>query len=208
MARRIWENFARQTTDCRLVIVENGPALGFFKGAGLPEVTVLQSEQGVGRARQVGLEFVREHKGLFLMLDDDDFYGPNYVHEFETCLRMHPEATIVGKNPHYVHLPDGKIWHFSGWAKDGRVAQLWTGATIGFRSWEAADFPDTNTANDTDWFEAMRDRDPVCWVTGEKGYVYYRGDGDNTTDAMVGYVPGRGHVEPSGPFSMAQAGIL
>jgi hypothetical protein len=79
LAAALVQTLAWQTLQCPVLVVANGAAkhchgdLGFI-------ADVLTSQPSAGAARNVAIEYARAHgTDWTIFLDDDDYYGPNYV---------------------------------------------------------------------------------------------------------------------------------
>jgi glycosyltransferase involved in cell wall biosynthesis len=201
MARRVWENFSCQTHPCELVVVENGPAVSFFKNCALPGVTVLHSApSGIAEARNTGLHYVQEQDGDYLALDDDDWYGPDYVAEWA---RNRHKADVVSKFPHYAKMTDGQFYLYHPEKADQLSTEEILGSTIGIRARDALDFTELVYLDDHEWSLAMFARGATSYRTGISGYAYDRSEGPadhtNPHPTMFGRRP------HAGPFSQMVA---
>lgn len=92
----------------RLIIVENGDAIGTCKRHGLYADAVLSSAHSKSEALNVGLEWLRaKGGGPWVGWDDDDYYGPHYLDEVSDHLCKYD---LVGKSSLYVKRNDGRLW--------------------------------------------------------------------------------------------------
>jgi len=101
--------------DKRLVVIENGAAVGTCKRYGIHVSAVLSSEHSKSHAMNVGLEWLRANGGgAWTGWDDDDYYGPGYLSE---VARRLPGHDLLGKRSIYVRRNDGRLWLVkrSGW---------------------------------------------------------------------------------------------
>jgi hypothetical protein len=101
--------------DKRLVVVENGAAIGICKRHGIHADAVLASEHSKSHALNTGLTWLRAHGGgAWTGWDDDDYYGPGYLQEVAERL---PGCDVLGKRSIYVRRNDGRLWlaRRSGW---------------------------------------------------------------------------------------------
>lgn len=126
-------NFKRQRfAGKKLVIVENGRALGAtqpFDGSwsktDLAPI-VLSSERHQSIAKNTALHEIKRHGGGFtVVMDDDDWYGPDFLTEACGYARTYD---VVGKNRHLVSV-DGHMW-LCGRETRMREASWLTGGTI------------------------------------------------------------------------------
>ena len=101
--------------DKRLVVIENGPAIGTCKRHGIHVDAVLSSEHSKSHALNVGLEWLRAHGGgAWSGWDDDDYRGNEYLGQVAELL---PGHEMLGKSSIYVRRNDGRLWLVkrSGW---------------------------------------------------------------------------------------------
>lgn len=134
-------NFARQRSpDKKICIVENGPAIGVCKAAGFDPDMLLTSDPHPSIARNVALDFLREEDAHFCCMDDDDWYGPEYLAEHR---RHAARGRITGKVTHWVRWQDSRLnalWLFNR----GRAHKPTTwvhAATLGAYARDIPDFP-------------------------------------------------------------------
>jgi hypothetical protein len=177
MARRVWENFARQTYECRLVVVDQ---TGGTFPRDLPNVTVIAhvptTKARIADARNEGLYFVREKDGDYLTLDDDDFYGPGYVKEW--AANRH-RAEVVSKFPHFIRKPDGQICLYCPDKANRLTGDTIHGGAFGVRARDAVDFTENMLSFDREFTMAMYERGAKHYRTGLHNYVYDRFDSDH-----------------------------
>lgn len=165
-AHAVFSNFARQRyPDKRLWVVCN-------RGAdyALPADRVLTSGNGAGAARNEGVgELKRSGGGYFVMMDDDDWYGPAFL--TEVAENTH-RANVVGKAHHFVSYDDQHLFLF--YPKRARSFCRWvTGGTIGAWSEDALAFP-TGKSEDLYWCVAMVKAGAKLWNTSVHHYLHRR----------------------------------
>ena len=108
---RTWRCFLRQRYEPRrLVVIENGPAVGACARLGVAPAATLHAPHNKPAAVNAGLAWLREHGGgAWVQWDDDDYYGPGYLTEMAEALRG---ADLVGKSSLFVRRGDGRLWLF------------------------------------------------------------------------------------------------
>lgn len=133
--QNILDNFKRQTyQDKRLVIVENGAAIGSVQGSG---PVVLTSGPHQSLAKNEGLEWVRKNGGgWWTTFDDDDYYGPQYLQELSENL---DKADVIGKNDRFVKTEGNQLLFVSSGQENSFTRGL-QGPTITARSEETVEF--------------------------------------------------------------------
>lgn len=146
---RVFENFDRQAfRGKRLLIVENGPALGAVPGH-IPCV-VISSDPHPSHAKNEALSFIKRHGGgFFTMMDDDDWYGPGYLDEVAGFAKT---CDGSGKPWHFVSLGEGipdpppqlflchrlQANHDAQWLTGGAISG-WAETALPFRAMPAED---------------------------------------------------------------------
>lgn len=123
-------NFNRQKFPLKkLVLVRNGKAIdtGSTFYALTQSAVLLQSAAHQSAAKNTGLAEVRKRGGGFCVtMDDDDWYGPNYL--TEAC-GYAETYDIIGKSRHFMSV-DGNLWlcrreqanRKTGWLTGGTIA--------------------------------------------------------------------------------------
>jgi hypothetical protein len=164
----------REHVECRLVVVENGAALGQFPATPRGEaVTILQSAPHQADAMNVALSWLRKNGGgAWARFDDDDYYGPGYLRDVEATL-LRTGADVVGKPWSFVMFDDG-LWRFSlsrneQWA-DGFD---FTGGTLAACSADVIDFA-RRLDDDLQFCRDMRERGAKLWSGSRWHYCYDR----------------------------------
>ncbi len=180
-AENVLANWRRQSSECGLVVVENGPALGTFpRDAG---AVVLSSEAHQSAAKNRGLEFAAELGAEFwLTLDSDDWYGPDYVRESVDALER---AALVGKAaPFWLTRSGREVWRADYPPGPGRVWDFLAGGTLGGRVSDGWRFRDTGPqGEDWDLVRRVVSAGGVCWSTASTGYLWRRDCGVHTCSA-------------------------
>lgn len=185
--RRTLDNFARQRhPDKRLVLVENGEAIGACARAGVTGATVLESAPHLSHAKNLGIEWVRAHGGGFwTTFDDDDHYGAGYL---ELVAQGATRAGVVGAPRHYVRLADGLHLFNYDRGRGPFSGQCFHGATLGAWAEESVEFPVVALGEEAGFCAAMLVAGARLWSVGPGEYVYRR-SGDShvwrATDVQV-----------------------
>lgn len=156
--------FRRQRgVEARLLVVENGPAVGSV--APSPGVGVIDSDVHQAEAMNAGLAWLRSNGGgPWARFDDDDYYGPDYLLAVEKSLAG--DGVIVSGMPwRYVMLDDG-LHQFQG---NGDF----TGGSLAANTTDVASF---NRVADDDltWCLSMRAQGACFIERAPEGYCYDR----------------------------------
>jgi hypothetical protein len=133
-------NFNRQKFPFKkLVLVENGRALGASKGFYALEKSalILTSEAHQSVAKNTAIAEIRKRGGGFCVtMDDDDWYGPQYLDEACGYAKTYD---VIGKSRHFVSM-DGNLWLCSRETAN-RPAGWLTGGTIACWAENAPEYP-------------------------------------------------------------------
>ena len=175
-AQNLLEAYRRQreNVECRLVVVENGAALGQFPETARGErVTVLQSEPHQADAMNVALAWLRKNGGgAWARFDDDDYYGSGYLRDVEATL-LRTGADVVGKPWSFVMFDDG-LWRFSlGRNEQWADGFGFTGGTLAAPSADVVDFA-RRLDDDLQFCRDMRERGARLWSGCRWHYCYDR----------------------------------
>jgi glycosyltransferase involved in cell wall biosynthesis len=108
------KNFTQQKfNNKKLVIVENGKAIGSCKRFGFSPDILLSSEAHQSYAKNKALEVLKAMKAEYwVTFDDDDWYGPEYLSEI---VEHSDKAEVIGKPNVFVKTVDDSIRLFSGY---------------------------------------------------------------------------------------------
>lgn len=119
MADNVRANFKRQIqpAPCKLIVVENGPAVGTYEPSLWLDDHVVRSEHARGAdgrlhgrstARTAGLHAARELGcEWYAFLDDDDWWGAGFL---EFMWERRDLADLIGFFKHVLEDPTGKRW--------------------------------------------------------------------------------------------------
>jgi len=164
------ENISRQEHKTRVCIVENGAGEGLCEKAGLSPDLLLKGPTHPAGARNVGLQAIRDRDGYFVIMDEDDYYGPLYVSEH---MSLRKEGRLVGKRVHWVHHEgEGLCLYAPGRAN--RKSSWLRGGTIGGHSRETEDFPHIDLAEDTELCQNFLRKGGEVWNSSVSHCAYVR----------------------------------
>lgn len=160
------QNFERQRgVECRLLVVENGGAVGAF--ARSASVLVVQSAAHQADAMNAGLAELRQlGGGAWARFDDDDYYGPDYLAEVVASLETDDAAVTVSGTPWRFVMFDEGLHQF---CDDGDF----TGGTLAASTADVELFP-RRSSDDLGWCRAMRARGARMVQRSPRGYCYDR----------------------------------
>lgn len=172
-ALRVAENFRRQRhPEKRLIVIENGGAVGACKRYGISPHITLVSDNHLSVAKNAGVDWVRKNGGGFwTTFDDDDYYGADYL---SRCALHARHGRVVGAPRHFVQLADG-LHLFNRDTLAGEFGgDCFHGATLGAWAEESVRFPVVNLGEEAGFCSAMRAAGARLWSVGAGEYVYHR----------------------------------
>lgn len=163
-------NFRRQRgVEARLLVVENGPAVGSLP---VGEATITTSVALLERPHQadamnVGLNWLRANGGgTWARFDDDDYYGPDYLASVERSFAGSDGIVVSGTPWRFVMLDSG-LHQFTG------TRDFFTGGTLAASTTDVAPF-ERFRDDDVRWCRAMRERGARFVEREPWGYCYDR----------------------------------
>ena len=206
--RNVFLNFSRQDyPDRRLVIVENGAAVGECRRTGLIPDMLLSASSGPAEALNVALYELRKRdpSGWFFKVDADDYYGPRYLSE---AMAVPAEANATGKGGFWLRTVVGRLWRFgfpeSQWASPEAIPQ---GPTLAARVADCLPFNDVRPwGEDIDWVARMLGSGARIWLTSRNGFCQLRSPTGHTwvaTDEAIRCLALETPCWDAGPWSAA-----
>ncbi len=171
-------NFRRQKFPFKkLVIVFNGRALGtelaqqqMMSAAHHYSAMVLTSGTHQSVAKNIALSEIRKQGGGFtVVMDDDDWYGPQYLTEACGYAKTYD---IIGKGRHFMSV-DGNLWLCAREARAFEVTWL-TGGTIACWAESAPEYPLLSSGEDVAFCALGRQRGMRTFGTDLYHYLYRR----------------------------------
>ena len=175
----------RQThRDIKLIVVENGEAIGACKRYGIPADVVVTSAPHVVHARNEGIAQVkRMGGGRIAMMDCDDYYGPGYLAELEHAFRVHVESPgrkvqVLGKHRHFCYMQGAGMYLFANRFANG-LADVLHGPTLAFRTEDAVEYPMQREAEEYAYCQAIRKKGGQVWALSINHFCYLRSADSN-----------------------------
>jgi len=184
MVKNVRANFERQKfQNKRLVVVQNGPGLGACQNAGFqPDVLIEIGKAHQSIAKNTALEYLRGMgESFFATFDDDDYYGPMYLHDIADGFLKGYE--VSGKSNIYIRFSDNRMLFAVQTGESCEVTNV-NGPTIsGVITKDTPLFPEIQWGEDNEWLkDAVRlgcriwssNRSNFCWMRrGElHGHTY------------------------------------
>jgi len=168
-------NFRRQKFPFKkLCLVENGRALAAAAEPRQKERfdahLLLTSDPHQSSAKNTALHEIRQRGGGFtVVMDDDDWYGPQFLTEAAGYARTYD---VVGKSRHFVSM-DGQLWLCSRERAHRPIASL-NGGTIGCWAETAPEYQVTAHGEDIMFCREAERRGMKCFGTDIYHYLYRR----------------------------------
>ncbi|UQN28082.1 glycosyltransferase family protein [Brachybacterium kimchii] len=150
---------ARQTVPLQLVLMTHGftvdpQSIAIAHEAGIAEVVAREMPSHVTLGDCLNAAVARADGDVLTKMDDDDLYGPWYLHDLLRALEF-SGADLVGKHAHYMHLrgPDATLLRFP-WMEH-RFTDRVMGPTITAprEMFTAHPFQDVSRGEDTGFLE-------------------------------------------------------
>ncbi len=187
--RIVFDNLSRQTyPQLRLVLVEHGVRLDRgevndrAEAAGFKvDIVSVGEEVILGEVFNIG--FGATVADVVAKMDDDDFYGPEYLWDLRSALGF-SGADVVGKWAHYVYLKgiDSTIYRFSHY--EHRFTDVVAISTLLMKRsvFELARFPQLAYGSGSIFLREIGAAGAVVYAADRWNYLYIRGqDGERNT---------------------------
>lgn len=170
--QNVLDNFKRQKfANKKLIIVENGDAIGTCKAHGFEPDVLLISGSHQALAKNEAIYYIRKRGGGFWATnDDDDYYSPNYLSEMVECS---DRAEVIGKGDLFVRMAGGNLRSFEGIGCD-EYTNFIHGPTI--CSWaELCEFPNVgDIGEDCALVRNMIRSGAQVWATNKHNFIFHR----------------------------------
>src|SRR5690606_25232731 len=182
---RVAEMLKSQThKNLHVIYIAHGPGHDIEAArasfAGLASVTVLEFpdvDATLGEALNLALSHCKTD--LVTKIDDDDFYGPNYIRSSIAALYYsgHSDVGIVGRERAYCYSEERNILALRyGLRHENSIRERVFGGTIFWSRSRLSDqhFIHANTGEDTNFFVQARKKGVKIFATEAQDYVHVR----------------------------------
>jgi hypothetical protein len=171
---QVLANFSRQKFPFKkLVLVANGAARRIAEHAQLVtgwSIMMLTSDAHQSIAKNTALHEIRKRGGGFtVVMDDDDYYGPQYL--TEACGYANT-YDVIGKSRHFMSV-DGNLWLCGRELRGHQVGWL-TGGTIACWAESAPEYPQLSSGEDAAFCALAESRGMRIFGTDLYHYLYRR----------------------------------
>jgi hypothetical protein len=162
-------NFKHQTLHKKkLIIVENGDAIGCCKKNNFEPDILLTSEKHQSLAKNEALNWIKNHGGgLWATFDDDDYYGPEYLSELDQNSK---KACVFGKGSVFVKTTDEDILLLDT-GEENKISKFTYAGTIAAYSEVSPFFKIMDYSEDTQF---LYDIKHSVYSSSRFNYVYQR----------------------------------
>ncbi len=162
-------NFARQRFPSKkLVLVANGRARNHQPLGGVS--LTLTSDAHQSDAKNTALTEIKKRGGGFtVVMDDDDYYGPDFLTEAAGYAKTHD---VIGKARHFVSA-DSSLW-LCGREQRGRKTSWLTGGTIACWAESAPEYPRVSYGEDAEFCARAERQGMSVFGTDVYHYLYFR----------------------------------
>ncbi len=173
-AWRVLANFSRQNYPSKkLVLVANGPARNHPMLGGVS--LSLTSDAHQSDAKNTALAEIRKRGGGFtVVMDDDDYYGPNFLTEAAGYAKSYD---VIGKARHFMSV-DGSLWLCSREQRSRKTSWL-TGGTIACWAENAPEYPRVGHGEDAEFCTRAERQGMSIFGTDVYHYLYRRNSFSN-----------------------------
>lgn len=168
------DGFKSQTyTDKKLIIVENGPAVGACKKAGIQPDVLLTSKKHQSYAKNEALLWLKKNhpKDWWATWDDDDYYGPQYLQELADNTS---KADIIGKASSFMKLTDDRLYMLTRWNQGEAEQPFIHGPTVTGIAGDSILFDYMDWGEDLVWVREMHRLGAKVYRTSQFHWCYFR----------------------------------
>ncbi|MDR7240811.1 glycosyltransferase family 2 protein [Neobacillus drentensis] len=178
---KIIENFQRQTLmEKELIIVANSTIME-LKGVGYP-ILQFPEEISLGACLNKGVRLAKYD--FVTKMDDDDYYGPNYLKEVYESL-VQTDADVVGKSSFYIYFQKNEELRLynphreNQWIVNNgpyKSSYFLSGATLAFKKkiFKQVSFPKVNVGEDSGFQRLCYDCGLKMFSISQDHYAYLR----------------------------------
>ena len=180
---KIIENFQRQTlVEKELIILVNSTSMK-VDSVGYPFIQIPE-EVSLGACLNQGIRLAKYD--FVTKMDDDDYYGPNYLKEVYEAL-VQTDADVVGKRSFYIYFKSNEELrlynpnHENQWIVNNGTftsSDFLSGATLAFKKkiLDRVSFPNVNIGEDSGFQRLCYEKGMKVYSLSKEHYAYLRYD--------------------------------
>lgn len=160
------QNFKSQNyQNKRLIVVENGDGIGFFKDTGC---IVLSSDCHHAHAKNEAISWLKKDGGgWWVTMDDDDYYGPEYLTEISNNLK---NGNVLGKFGRFFGNEENT---FLILGHENQIESMVLGATLTARAEESCELIPV-THDDLLFTNKMIELGGTVYATSKNNFIHKR----------------------------------
>lgn len=178
---KIIENFERQTLEEKELIIVVNSTFSKVDGIGYPYIQI-PKEVSLGACLNQGTRLAKYD--YVTKMDDDDYYGPNYLNEVYEALVL-TDADVVGKSSFYIYFKSKEELRLynpnyeNQWIINNgpfKSSDFLSGATLAFKKkiLNRVSFPDVNVGEDSGFQRQCYESGLKMYSLSKEHYVYLR----------------------------------
>ncbi|SDM44569.1 glycosyltransferase family 2 protein [Bacillus sp. OK048] len=182
----VFENYSRQTLKNKeLIIILNKNSMNIDKwvekGSAYPNVRVYQLHEKATLGDCLNFGVIKSKYDIIAKLDDDDYYGPNYLTSAMRALRQ-DKGSIVGKSAYYIYFKrKNALVYVQG--PENSITDSVAGATLAFKKeiFKDVQFEKVNRAEDYFFIDQAKQFGHTVYALDRNDFVVIRHDTENHT---------------------------
>ena len=159
----------------KVLVVENGPAIGACKKAGFVPDVLLASKPHQSYAKNEALLYLKNNgfgDDIWTTWDDDDYYAPEYLSELADAT---DKGDIIGKASSFMKLTDGKLYCVTKWKENELADEPFVhGPTVSGRVKDSLLFTYMDWGEDLVWVREMAALGAKVYRTSRYNWCYFR----------------------------------
>ncbi|MFI2565644.1 glycosyltransferase [Paenarthrobacter sp. NPDC018779] len=193
---------SQQGVDVELVLLTHGFKASWWKiwrlrrKYGVRKVTLLHEPRTVSLGSCLNLCVAAATGAVLTKMDDDDYYGPNYLRDQVNAL-MYSGADVVGKLAHFMYIESRNAALLRFNHMEHRFSHMVIGATIMARKsvFEQYPFEELGRGEDTAFMRAVSDAGGKIYASDRYNYYVHRSATGHTWTASDDQLLASGDIQ-------------
>ncbi|MFF2446621.1 glycosyltransferase family 2 protein [Neobacillus sp. NPDC058068] len=175
-------NFQKQTLEEKeLILIVNSTSMHVVGGKS-DKLLQLSEEISLGECLNRGVSLAKYE--YIAKMDDDDYYGPNYLMEAYQTLKQ-TDADVVGKSSFYIYFKKNQELRLYNLNRENRwiinnrpyqTSYFFSGATLVWKKhiFTTVQFPDVNLGEDSGFQRLCYEKGMKMYALSKEHYAYLR----------------------------------